>query len=87
MATAITTDKGFLVIEASQLEVVKIGGLGICDACNKASSSGNIISVLAGRWYCPECFNEWHSSAINYEEDREYEKRIFEKFKQTFSIN
>lgn len=86
MAEAITTDKGFLVVKTSQTEIVEIGGVGICDACNKASYTGNIISVLAGRWYCPECFEKWHSGAINYEEDRDYEKTTFQKFSKMFSL-
>lgn len=86
MAEAYKTDKEFLIIKTSNVEVVGLGGVGICDACNIASHTGYIISVLAGRWYCPECYEKWHLTAINYEEDRAYEKATFEKFLKTFSL-
>lgn len=87
MAKIVPSDKGFLILEVSNIEAVSIlGGLGICDACNNASNKGNLISVLAGRWYCPECYQRWHGEAINYEEDRAYEKSTFDKYAKALSV-
>lgn len=86
MAESIQTDKNFLIVKTSNIEVVSIGGLGMCDSCNKASAAGYIIGALGGRWYCPECYEEWHSRATNYKEDREYEKMIFDRFCKILSV-
>jgi hypothetical protein len=86
MANAYATDKNFLVIEASSAEVISLGGMGICDSCEAASRSGHIVSVLAGRWYCPNCYQRWHAEAINYEEDHSYEKITFDRFIKMFSL-
>lgn len=86
MAKTFQSEKGFLIIEASDLEVVSIGGLGFCDSCSKPKSSGYIVSVLGARWYCEKCYEEWHNRAINYPEDHEYEKRVFERYSHVFNI-
>lgn len=76
MAKVIESDKGFLLIECTEIETQKIGGIGICDSCNKVSDKGIYISVL-NSWYCMECFNDWHKGAIRYQEDIYIEKRHF----------
>lgn len=86
MANVVESDKNFLVIETSNIEVIRLGGFGICDACAKASDKGYIIPVLAGRWYCPKCYEEWHKGAINYEEDRDYEKMVFDKYSRALNV-
>lgn len=66
---------GHIVIPCTFIQnVEKIGGLGICDDCNKVKDNGNIIPVL-GRWYCDECTKEWEKRAKYYEEDKDIEER------------
>ncbi len=80
MAQEITSDKDFLLIKTSSDEVLQIGGLGICDRCCESKPEGYIIATLAGRWYCESCYSDWHSGAINYPEDRNYEETTHRKF-------
>lgn len=57
-------------------EINHIGGLGICDWCNSASSVGFYIAVL-NQWYCPKCYQSWCQRATYYPEDAEIENRNF----------
>jgi len=87
MAQFVKTDKDFLTIHATDADILSIGGLGICDGCSQISSNGYIIGVLGNRWYCNECFTEWHTGAINYPEDREYEMLSIKKYIGVFKLN
>lgn len=86
MAKQIKNDKDFLVIQCTVHELLEIepGALGICDFCNTVSLSGYIPCVLGHKYYCDKCYKEWIERAVNYPEDRMYEKQIFNEFKQRF---
>jgi len=86
MAEAVVTSKGFLTISTSNIEVVRLGGYGICDRCGEANVKGHIVAVLGGRWYCPECFEDWHVGAVNFEEDHAYERRVYDKFAKALHV-
>ena len=60
---------------------LKLGGGGICDSCSplKEINNGFLIPVL-NSVYCKECFSEWESRAIRYEEDAAYEKQKTDMF-------
>lgn len=61
-----------------------LGGYGICDDCNTPVSEGYFVTVL-NSWFCPECYEQWLKTAINYEEDREFEKGNFKRYSDFFS--
>lgn len=86
MAHAATTDKGFKVIYASNIDVIGIGGFGICDRCDTSSARGVIIPVLAGRWYCETCFENWHKEAERFEENTEYEESTLKRFEKLLKL-
>jgi len=77
MAKKFENEKGFLIIKTENVDdTLKLGGLGICDYCNKADFTGYYIAVL-NAWYCEECFNDWYKRAIRYSEDIKYEEKNF----------
>lgn len=87
MAEVLKSDKGFLLIHTSRAEVIEVAnGLGICDRCARPKEEGYIVCVLAARWYCPECYEAWHKKAVNFKEDREYERIIFYRYRTAFSL-
>ncbi len=86
MAKQYKNKKNFLVIQLNFEEVLKIwgqyGGVGICDRCNKIEKKGYYVACL-NEYFCESCFKQWLKSAVNYEEDRPFEKRYY---KDTVSI-
>ena len=86
MAKLIENNKGFKVIEVSNLECVKmIGGYAICDNCNEPFSKGYYVAVL-NRIFCPKCYEELMSYAIYYPEDSRIENKNFEYMKSIFGL-
>lgn len=82
----ITTDKGFLVMEVSQQELLSALGemtLGRCDCCFDAPEIGYYIAVL-NQWFCKECYDKWLQTAEYYPEDRRVELRNYEYYKNKF---
>ena len=76
--------KGFKVIKMNSFELSdKLGGYGICDFCNNAVFNGYYIAVL-NRWFCLECYNEWISIAVRYQQDTTIEERNFKRVKGLF---
>jgi hypothetical protein len=63
------------VIPVSQRDVIdKLNGGGICDECSTVEDEkGFIIPVLAGRWLCTNCKEDWEKTAKFYPEDVDYE--------------
>lgn len=88
MAKALKTNKDFLVIAASRMEVVEVfKTIGVCDSCNNSAHKGFLIPVLGSQWYCPKCFKEWHSKAKYFKEDQEYEHRVFTRYCEILNID
>ncbi|MBR5592855.1 MAG: demethylase [Bacteroidaceae bacterium] len=85
MAKIVENKKGFMVIECTAVETMKFGGIGICDYCNEADTTGYYIAVL-NCWYCRKCYTEWMERAIFYEEDAPFEKRNFEYYKELLGL-
>lgn len=76
MAEIVKNKKGFKVLKMDLVEINQIGGFGICDFCNSASTTGYYIAVL-NQWYCPKCYQEWYNRATYYQEDAAVENRNF----------
>ena len=92
MAQIIKNDKGFKVIKLKTSEMFDIwkGTLGICDFCNKASTTdeglgGYYVAVL-NRVYCQEDYERWILTAVNYPEDAKIESRNFEHVKNLLGL-
>ena len=68
------TECGWIAYKTTAAEIKSIGGLGICDTCNKSSDIGYLVPVL-NCWLCEECFNNWKSRAHYYPEDVPVETR------------
>jgi len=73
------TKKGHKFIKLNINEMLKIGGLGICDSCCVPMSNGNLIPVL-NSVYCDDCFNKWVKEAVYYKEDVQYEEQKTNQF-------
>ncbi|EOH0416918.1 hypothetical protein ACTK2J_001821 [Campylobacter jejuni] len=74
-------NKEFKILRLNKQEILKIGGYGICDSCNRRlSNDGYMICVLYS-CYCEKCYKEWYKVAINHKEDREIEKDVYENIK------
>ena len=85
MAEVIQSDKGFKVVVCDQNEMQAIGSACICDNCDCSMQKTYVICVL--NWgMCENCYNKWHEIAARYNEDIEFENRIFEKYKRFFDI-
>lgn len=66
---------GYTVYEATAVETMRLGGIGVCDECNKGSIRGYLIPVL-NRYMCPLCYEEWNNRAVYYAEDIPHEERV-----------
>lgn len=82
MAKQYKNKKDFLIIQMNHEEAVKIwgeyGGVGICEHCNQVKAKGYYIACM-NDYFCEACFKEWLKDAVNYKEDRSYEKRWYNK--------
>ncbi|EAI3389517.1 hypothetical protein PJO00_001732 [Campylobacter coli] len=77
----IDNNKEFKILRLNKQEILKIGGYGICDSCNRRlSNDGYMICVLYS-CYCEKCYKEWYKVAINHKEDKEIEKDVYENIK------
>lgn len=76
--------KGFLILEVSRERMVerleKYGCLGICDTCLCIPEVGYYVAVL-NIWFCKECFDDWYSYAVRYQEDIPIERKNYECYK------
>ncbi len=80
MAHKHENEKGFLVIRTELLEeALRLGGIAICDSCNKSNYTGYYIAVL-NRWYCDKCYEEWYAGAKRYTEDIPIETRNYNHY-------
>lgn len=81
MATIYKNDKGFRIIKIHSQEIITtIGGLGICDNCEKAHIGFGYLIPVMNRWFCPDCFKEWYEKATRFEEDNAFEESIFKEY-------
>lgn len=77
MSKIIENSKGFKIIEISDRECKeKIGGLGICDDCNKDFQTAYYIAVL-NHCYCQGCYDSWMERAEVYASDKPIEEKNF----------
>ncbi len=87
MSKIVENSKGFKVIAISDRECKeKIGGLGICDDCNKDFQTAFYVAVL-NHSYCQECYDSWMTNAIKFPEDRKYEEENFNRMKETLATD
>lgn len=86
MAKVIVNPKGFKVIKTTMSECLTWGGMAICDHCNHSAREGYFVAVL-NHWVCPECYKEWYNSAKVYEEDKHYEKLVFNRYCKLLKID
>lgn len=86
MAHKYDNEKGFLIIKTENLsEALVLGGIAICDSCNKSSFTGYYIAVL-NRWYCDKCFVSWYKMAKRYSEDTIIEEYNFKRVSSLFDL-
>lgn len=81
MANLVENNTGFKIIEALNSEFRQIGfgtntGI-ICDTCgqSKTDNQKSFYVAVLNSVLCPECYNDWISSAKFYEEDKAFEDR------------
>lgn len=86
MAKQFQNTKGFLVIQCMATEIKRIenGALGLCDNCCLPARQGFLPCVLGHRFFCEKCCSKWMARAVNYAEDKEFEKCVFDEFKSRF---
>ncbi|MBJ2189116.1 MAG: demethylase [Muribaculaceae bacterium] len=90
MAKILNTDKPFLLIECSAVELMNAVGSDhcVCDWCDKSclpSEKGCYIAVL-NHWYCKECFEKWIGQAEYYPEDVDVERKNFDFYTPRFGL-
>lgn len=94
MAKAITTEKGFKVIEMGidDLMNCECGTMGVCDYCNVGLASpkggGTPIYYVAvlNQLYCKSCYEDWLNEAKYCESDAEFEDANFAEWKLKLAI-
>lgn len=85
MAQIVENPKGFKVVQVNIIEVLRFGGLGICDACNDYAGIFFYVPVL-NHCYCQKCYDEWTARAKYYPEDKWFEDEKFEWIKNAVNI-
>lgn len=65
---------GLTAYRTTALELVLIGGFGICDECNSRPPEGYLVPVL-NHWMCPKCFDEWKDTGKYNPQDAPIEAR------------
>lgn len=86
MAYIYNNKKGFKVIRTeNRLEVLMLGGIGVCDWCNDTSKTGYLVAVL-NHWYCDECFQEWYKRAVFFDEDTLIETKNYNRFLPVYGL-
>ncbi len=65
----IDNNKEFKILKLNKQEILKIGGYGICDSCNKILSNDGFMICVLFSCYCEKCYQEWYKVAINIEKD------------------
>ncbi|OOG20310.1 hypothetical protein BWD42_04140 [Sphingobacterium sp. CZ-UAM] len=70
--------QGYRIIPLLHLDIFKLGGWGICDACNKDQIVFMYIGVLNSA-YCQACYEEWITIAKYYPQDIHVETRNIER--------
>ena len=87
MAKIVENKKGFKVIEVSLSDIIRQGGLGVCDYCNKrVSGKGYYIAVL-NAIYCEKCYGRWITDARYCTEDMDIERRNFDYMKEILNLD
>ena len=76
---------GYTVYKVTAVEVMRLGGIGVCDECNCAALHGYLVPVL-NHYMCQDCYNEWNEQATYYEEDIPYEQRMSEYYEKMIPI-
>lgn len=71
--------KGFQIIRVNVLQMLKAGGMCICDDCSNAMFNGTFIGAL-NRIYCDECYKGFENHATYYEEDKPFETSSTNRF-------
>ena len=98
MAKAITTEKGFKVIEMSFIEAFDTCMFGfteneinriVCDSCNKQINGNQTVYFIPvlNQTFCKNCFDEWYANAEYFEEDKEYEDDVFNSYYSILKAN
>lgn len=52
----IDNNKEFKILRLNKQEILKIGGYGICDSCNKALSNDGFMICVLFSCYCEKCY-------------------------------
>lgn len=96
MAETITTDKGFTIVKVNFKEATEICGFGttinntpvlVCDRCNELIKGDSYYIAVLNMLFDEDCFNEWHSDAIFYEEDIVYESAYARRITEILYAN
>ena len=86
MSERIKTKQGYITLKTSVGEVLKWGGLGICDTCAKPNTEGYLVGVL-NRWLCEECFREWEECAVFHKEDVLFGEKVIARTEARLNAN
>lgn len=71
------TPQGFSYVDVNLGEIIKWGGLGICDCCGKGPHSKLKLVWVLHDTYCEKCFNQWLERCKTYSrEDVEYDLNL-----------
>lgn len=71
-------EKGFQIIKLNVHQMLKLGGLCICDSCSEGMFTSTYIGAL-NRAYCDSCYEDWIKRAKFYPEDVSFETRATDR--------
>lgn len=93
MAELVKNDKGFKVVKLSKEEASQLGwgidphGHCLCMRCNKVIEGDIYYPVVLNDTMDKECYEKWYNSATYYEDDRDYENKMFNVIMNSLSID
>lgn len=98
MAKKAINDKGFLVIEMSDIEALLECGFGyhcdvyselICDTCNKLLNDEKRVFYVAvlNEVLCEDCYIDWVANATRYKEYIDFETEIYNKYAAILNLD
>lgn len=83
--TKFKSKAGWIIYSATAEDTKKLGGLGICDACDNFSDKCFLVAIL-NSYLCNECFDQWDKASMYYPEDEPIERRREAYYDAAFGI-
>lgn len=86
MARIVENDKGFKVIALSVEDAFKLGWGNVCMNCNNLIKGEMYYIAVLNDVMDLECYNKWYKRAKLYADDKYYEDKNFNYYKEKLGL-